>query len=78
MCNICHVNVPLVPPGTTTINQLPDPDGVYSRMTANIGAPIIVKHPNIRDGNGVLIPTTEYNEKLKKGSVFLVEGYMKL
>ena len=47
-------------------------------MTANIGAPIIVKHPNIRDGNGVLIPTTEYNEKLKKGSVFLVEGYMKL
>ena len=47
-------------------------------MTANIGTPIIVKHPNIRDRNGVLIPTTEYNEKLKKGSVFLVEGYMKL
>ena len=61
-----------------TINQLPNPDGVYLRMTANIGTPIIVKHPNICDRDSVLIPTMEYNNKLKRGSVFLVKGYMEL
>ena len=60
-----------------TINQLPDPEGVYSRMTANVGTPVIVHNSNIHDGNGVLIPTTEYN-KLKNGTILMVEGYMKL
>ena len=61
-----------------TINQLPDPEGVYSRMTANVGTPVIVHNPNIRDGDGVPIPTTEYNNKLKNGTILMVEGYMKL
>ena len=61
-----------------TINQLPDLEGVYSRMTANIATPIIVHNPNICDGDGVLIPTTEYGNKLKNGTILMVEGYMKL
>ena len=47
-------------------------------MTANVGTPFIVHNPNIHDGNGVLIPTTEYDNKLKNGTILMVEGYMKL
>ena len=47
-------------------------------MTANVGTPVIVHNPNIRDGDGVLIPTTEYGNKLKNGTILMVEGYMKL
>ena len=61
-----------------TINQLPDPEGVYSRMTVNVATPVIVHNPNIHNGNGVLIPTTEYDNKLKNGTILMVEGYMKL
>ena len=52
-----------------TINQLPDLEDVYSRMTVNVATPVIVHNPNICDGNGVLIPTTEYNNKLKNGTI---------
>lgn len=63
---------------TMTLQNMPDPDGVYSAMSQNSTTPIYVKNPNICGSDGDIIPASDYGTVLKQGMIFLVEGYLKM
>ena len=63
---------------TMTLQNMPDPDGVYSAMSQNSTSPTYVKNPNICGSDRDIIPASDYGTVLKQGMIFLVEGYLKM
>ena len=43
-----------------TLQNMPDPDGVYSAMSQNSTSPTYVKNPNICGSNRDIIPASDY------------------
>ena len=62
-----------------TIRSMPDPDDIYS---STLGAADVsnstVHVPNVRDGDGNIIPPDEYEKKLEHGSIVTMNVYFKL
>ena len=61
-----------------TLDKMSDPKGIYASMMHNSLTSITVNNPNIHDGKGVLMPASDYQNKLKDQMVSMVEAYMKV
>lgn len=71
-------SIPATTSNVTSLQKMPDPDGVYSAMSHNSTLPIYIKDPIICASDGTIIPASDYSTILKQGMIFLVEGYLKM
>jgi hypothetical protein len=62
-----------------SIRSMPDPEDIYSSTLGSIDTSnSTVEIPNIRNGDGNLIPPDEYKLRIEDGSIVMVNVSLKL